>query len=57
MYRRVWSEINLDNLKHNLRVLQSQANNVGIWAVVKADAYGHGAIEVSKVIQKSTNGK
>ncbi|MBD61667.1 alanine racemase [bacterium] len=53
MYRRVWSEINLDNLKHNLRVLQSQANNVGIWAVVKADAYGHGAIEVSKAIQKS----
>ena len=53
MYRRVWSEIDLDNLKHNLRILKTYIGPVGLWAVVKADAYGHGSVEVSRAIQNS----
>lgn len=49
--RRTWAEINLQNLKHNfqqVRVLVGE--NVGILSIVKADAYGHGAVEVSKAL-------
>jgi len=47
--RPTWAEINLDNISHNLeqyrRALGSQVN---IMAVVKADGYGHGAVEVAR---------
>ena len=45
---RTWAEINLDNLKHNIKTLQKYAGNRAIMGVVKADAYGHGAVEVVK---------
>ncbi|PIE36165.1 alanine racemase [candidate division KSB3 bacterium] len=48
-HRPVWAEINLDHVAHNLqefrRILPSHTN---VMAVVKADAYGHGAIEVAQ---------
>ncbi|MBD3305567.1 alanine racemase [candidate division KSB3 bacterium] len=48
-HRPVWAEIDLDCLAHNLaefrRILPPQTQ---IMAVVKADAYGHGAFEVAK---------
>lgn len=48
--RPVWAEINLDNLAHNIKEVKRNINkNTLIMAVVKANAYGHGAIEVSKV--------
>lgn len=48
--RSAWAEINLKNLAHNLNVIKSYVNSsqTKIMAVVKADAYGHGAIEISK---------
>lgn len=46
---RAWIEINLDNLEHNIReVKKLLSNKTKIMAVVKADAYGHGAIEIAK---------
>ena len=49
--RPVWSEINLDNLVHNLNEIKRVINKDSkIMAIVKANAYGHGAIEVSKVL-------
>ncbi len=39
--------IDLTALQHNLRVIKSLTPNANIIAVVKADAYGHGAIEVT----------
>ncbi len=49
-YQRVVAEINLDNIANNLReVRKISGENIKILAVVKADAYGHGAVEVSKV--------
>ncbi|MGB9976824.1 alanine racemase [Thermovenabulum sp.] len=44
------AEILLDNLKHNINeVLRVKNKNSKFCAVVKADAYGHGAFEVSRV--------
>jgi len=49
-YQRVIAEINLDNIAHNIREIKKTLNNnTKLLTVVKADAYGHGAVEVSKV--------
>ena len=40
-------EIDLSALSHNLGILRNITNNRPVIAVVKADAYGHGAAEVS----------
>ncbi len=48
--RPVWAEINLDNLAHNIReVRRVTKDSALVTAVVKADAYGHGAVTASKV--------
>ena len=41
------AEIDLDAVEHNARVLVQAANGARVMAVVKADAYGHGAVPVS----------
>ena len=44
--RPTWSEINLDNLAFNFQSVKSfVGGNIKYMAVVKADAYGHGAVE------------
>lgn len=48
--RPVWAEINLDNLAHNMREIKSISNSNEIMAVVKADAYGHGAVDVAPIL-------
>lgn len=48
-----WAEINLDNIKFNLKNIKSRLNkDTKICGVVKANAYGHGAVEVSKLLQR-----
>lgn len=42
--RPVWAEIDLDALASNVRVLAARAAPARLWAVVKANAYGHGAV-------------
>jgi alanine racemase len=44
--RSVWAEIDLDAVKFNIQNIRSLVNNKEIIAVVKADAYGHGAIDI-----------
>ena len=47
----IWAEIDLDAVKNNIKEIRRITNpNSQIMAVVKANAYGHGAIEVSKVV-------
>jgi len=49
--RPVWVEIDLNNLKYNLRQLKSRlSSGTLIMAVVKADAYGHGVLQISQVL-------
>jgi alanine racemase len=42
------AEINLSAIAHNLKTVSKAVKKIPIIAVVKADAYGHGCIEVSK---------
>lgn len=52
-YKRVWAEINLDAARNNIEGIRKiTSKEAGIMAVVKADAYGHGAFELSKVFLK-----
>ena len=50
-YRRIWVEVDLDALHHNLNEAKRVSKGAKILAVVKADGYGHGAVEVAKAIQ------
>src|SRR6266446_6269269 len=50
--RPTWAEISLTALRHNFRtVLDYVAPNATVCAVVKADAYGHGAAECAKALE------
>ncbi|KJS20834.1 MAG: alanine racemase [Clostridiaceae bacterium BRH_c20a] len=45
--RPVWAEIDLEAIQHNLLEVRKLVRTKLIMAVVKANAYGHGALEVS----------
>jgi len=51
MEGRVWAEIYLDRLIHNYHIIRKAAKNTQIMAAIKADAYGHGAVEVAKTLE------
>ncbi len=52
--QRTWVEINLNHLDHNTRVLQqSLPEGTAMMAVVKANAYGHGSVQVAKRLYSS----
>ncbi len=50
--KRTWAEIDLDALAHNYNVLRKYIPESRFLGVVKADAYGHGAIEVARVLEE-----
>jgi alanine racemase len=50
--RPTWAEISLGTLRQNFRIVQKHiGKDVTICAVVKADAYGHGAVECSRALE------
>ena len=48
-YRDTWAEIDLDAIEHNVKQIKALHPAKEIFAVVKANGYGHGDVEVSKV--------
>lgn len=47
-----WAEIDLDALAHNLRVIRNRVGfKVQVLAAVKANAYGHGAVECARRLE------
>ena len=51
--RRCWVEVDLQVLKENIRLYrESLRSSHEIMAVVKANAYGHGDVQVSKTLQE-----
>lgn len=51
--RRTWAEINLDALTHNYHTIRKHiGEDVRFLGVVKADAYGHGSVQVADHLQK-----
>jgi alanine racemase len=51
--RPAWVEIDLDALAGNLRVIRQRVGSAAILAVVKADAYGHGAVAVARTLERN----
>ena len=45
--------INLDAIVHNLDVMRARASGAKVMGVVKANAYGHGAVEVAKTLERA----
>ena len=51
--RRTWAEIDLDALAHNYHAARARiGKNVKYLGVVKADAYGHGAVQIGRELER-----
>lgn len=51
--RPVWAEVSLGNISHNFRELKRLVGpDVSVMAIVKANAYGHGAKEVAGLLAR-----
>ena len=50
---RSWIELNIENLKHNVKILtEAMPPECKLMAVVKAQAYGYGACKISTILNK-----
>ena len=47
--KHVWAEIDLDALRANFRTVKQRAGSLPLCAVVKADSYGHGAVQCARI--------
>lgn len=51
--RPTWAQVSLENLRYNFGVVQRHiGTGVTVCAVVKADAYGHGATECARALEQ-----
>ena len=46
-------KVNLDAIVHNLDVMRARASQAKVMGVVKANAYGHGAVQVAKTLERA----
>ena len=51
--KRAQALINIENLIHNYKYIKSKCVSSRVIAVVKADSYGHGAVEVCRVLESN----
>lgn len=52
LQKRSWAEISLPNIRHNYRAIRaSLPEGCRFLGIVKADAYGHGALPVARLLQ------
>lgn len=47
---RVWVEVDLGAVRHNLKVLKTLCEPAQVAPVIKSDAYGHGMLEVARTL-------
>ena len=53
MVKRTWAEISLNASEHNYNVIRNKvADDTRVCCVIKADGYGHGAVELSQIYEK-----
>lgn len=50
---RTWAEIDYDAIPHNLEEIRRLTGKTRIMGIVKANAYGHGAVECSRVMAEN----
>lgn len=55
MIRSTRLEINLDALTHNLSIVRQYSSNAKVISVIKADAYGHGMLQVAKHLSSNVD--
>ncbi len=54
--KRTWAEVSLDNLEHNYRAIKNHIpEGCRFLGVMKADAYGHGAVPLSHALCELSN--
>ena len=54
LQKRTWAEISLPNIRHNYEAIRAALPaGCRFLGVVKADAYGHGALPVSRLLQEA----
>lgn len=50
---RAWAQIDLENLKHNVEEIKKYLHpKCEFMAIVKANGYGHGSVEISRYLNK-----
>lgn len=55
--KRVYAKINLDNIQKNIKaVIEKFGKDITVMGIVKANAYGHGAVEVAKTLVEAGAG-
>ena len=53
MVKRTWAEISLNAIEHNYNVIRNKvADDTKVCCFIKADGYGHGAVELSQIYEK-----
>lgn len=51
--KRTWAEISLEAIRHNFKEIKGRIDGKAkICCVIKADGYGHGAVEVARIYEK-----
>ncbi len=54
LQKRTWAEISLSHIRHNYEAIRAALpEGCRFLGVVKADAYGHGALQVSRLLQEA----
>ena len=50
--RRTWAEISLDAITHNFLEIRRKTIGAKLCCVIKADGYGHGAVELAQLYEE-----
>lgn len=50
--RRAWAEVYIDNLKYNFDMIRNTAKATKVCCVIKANAYGHGAVRLGRLYER-----
>lgn len=50
---RCWAQIDTDAIAHNVKEIQKLVGDTKVMGIVKANAYGHGALACTKALQKA----
>lgn len=53
LQKRTWMEIDLDMVEHNYKTIRAHVpSSAGVCCTIKADAYGHGAVRIGKLLDE-----
>lgn len=50
--KRTWTEISLESIRHNFYQIKSKIGDCKLCCVIKADGYGHGAVQFAHIYEK-----